>query len=330
MIRAGRSLGGRPFFPSHAEQAQLPDVLEAFVFQHYEGRPIPPTLILNAEVPGLAEWLSSHARHRIGIVTQPREERRTWLEMALKNAELALNSREGQRENLALRLAALNEALGEDGLQRIECFDVSHTMGEATVVSCVVFDRGALQTSEYRRYNVQAITPGDDYGALREALLRRYGKLAEGEGKLPDLLLIDGGKGQLHTAMDVLAELGVADIAVVGVAKGVERKPGQEQLFFPDEVEPLKLPPGHPGLHLVQQVRDEAHRFAITGHRMRRGKSRTRSSLEGIPGIGSKRRQRLLQAFGGLRGVVDAGVEELARVEGISHDLAERIYRELH
>jgi excinuclease ABC subunit C len=334
MVRGGRSLGGRAFFPSHVEDADLPALLDAFVSQHYEGRPIPPTLLLNAEVEGLADWLSDQAGHRIAIVSQPREERRIWLEMALKNAELALATREGQRENQTARLAALNEALGEEGIQRIECFDVSHTMGEATVVSCVVFDQGAMQSSEYRRYNVSGITPGDDYAAMRDALMRRYGKiagkLAAGEGKLPDLLLIDGGKGQLHMAVDVLSELGLGNLPMLGVAKGVERKPGMEQLFFPDEVEPLRLPPDHPGLHLIQQVRDEAHRFAITGHRARRGKTRTQSSLEDIAGVGAKRRQKLLQTFGGLRGVVDAGVEELARVEGISHDLAERIYRELH
>jgi excinuclease ABC subunit C len=203
-------------------------------------------------------------------------------------------------------------------------------MGEATVVSCVVFDQGTMQPSEYRRYNISGITPGDDYAAMRDALSRRYGKLAAGEGKLPDLLLIDGGKGQLHMAVDVLSELGLGHLPMVGVAKGVERKPGLEQLFLPGEVEPLGLAPDHPALHLIQQVRDEAHRFAITGHRARRGKARTQSSLEGIPGVGAKRRQKLLQAFGGLRGVADAGVEELAQVEGISRDLAECIYRELH
>jgi len=359
MVRGGRSLGGRAFFPSHVEDADLPALLEAFAGQHYVGHPIPATLILECEVDGLADSLLEQAGRRVQIVTHPQEERRIWLEMAHKNAELALANREGLRENQSNRLAALNEALGEDGIARIECFDVSHTMGEATVVSCVVFDNGAMQSSEYRRYNVAvgkrdgppqgfpgplggrrrpkedaggvyAPTPGDDYAALREAISRRYGKLAEGEGKLPDLLLIDGGKGQLHVAVDVLSELGLGDLPMVGVAKGVERKAGMEQLFLPGEVEPLRLPPDHPGLHLIQQVRDEAHRFAITGHRARRGKARTQSSLEDIAGVGAKRRQKLLQAFGGLRGVVDAGVEELARVEGISHDLAEKIYRELH
>ncbi len=330
MVRGGRNLGGRAFFPSHVEGAEAADVLEAFVSQHYAGRPIPGALILGEEIEGLADWLSEEAQHRIQVIARPQGERRVWLEMALKNAQLALATREGQRENQAARVAALNEALGEDGINRIECFDVSHTMGEATVVSCVVFDHGAMQAAEYRRYNVANITPGDDYAAMRDALSRRYGKLAAEEGTLPDLLLIDGGKGQLHVAMDVLSELGLGHLAMVGVAKGEARKPGLEQLFLPGEVEPIRLAADHPALHLIQQVRDEAHRFAITGHRARRGKARTQSSLEGIAGIGPKRRQRLLQSFGGLRGVIDAGIEELARVEGISHDLAEKIYRELH
>ncbi len=331
MVRGGRALGGRAFFPSHAEDADLASLLEAFAGQHYVGRPVPPTLILNAEVEGLGDWLSEQAARPVRVITQPREERRVWLEMALKNAQLALATREGQREHQAARLAALNEALGEEGIARIECFDVSHTMGEATTVSCVVFDQGAMQPAQYRRYNVANPTPGDDYAALREALTRRYAKLAQtGEGVLPHLVLIDGGKGQLHVAMDVLGELGLAHLPMLGVAKGVERKPGLEQLFLPGEVEPLRLPPDHPALHLIQQVRDEAHRFAITGHRARRAKARTQSSLQDIPGVGAKRRQRLLQTFGGLRGVIDAGIEELARVDGISRALAERIYRELH
>lgn len=330
MVRGGRNLGGRAFFPSHAEGADAASLLEAFAGQHYAGHPIPATVILSDEADGLADWLSEQAGRKVQVITRPQGERRIWLEMAEKNARLALAVREGQREHQNARLAALNEALGEEGIRRIECFDVSHTLGEATVVSCVVFDHGAMQPSEYRRFNISGITPGDDYAAMKDALLRRYGKLAAGEGKLPDLLLIDGGKGQLHMAVDVLSELGLGDLPMVGVAKGVERKPGLEQLFLPGEVAPLILGADNPALHLIQQVRDEAHRFAITGHRAKRGKARTQSSLEDIPGVGAKRRQKLLQAFGGLRGVVDAGVEELARVDGISRELAQRIYRELH
>ncbi len=339
MIRGGRSLGGRAFFPSAAEGIEAAEVVEAFVSQHYAGRPVPPLLVLDAAtVPeGLEDWLSDAAGRTVQVLTNPVGERRAWLAMAQSNAELALTAREGQRASQEKRLAALNEVLGEEGINRIECFDVSHTLGEATVVSCVVYDKGAMQPSEYRRFNITGITPGDDYAAMREALTRRYsklaggdGKLAAGEGVLPDLLLIDGGKGQLNVAVEVMAELGLGDLPLVGVAKGEARKPGLEQLFRPGAEQALTLPSDHPALHLIQHVRDEAHRFAITGHRAKRARQRTSSSLEGIPGVGPKRRQSLLQRFGGLRGVVAAGVEELAQVEGISRELAERIYRELH
>jgi len=330
MIRGGRNLGGRAFFPQNAEDTEDEAVLEAFVSQHYAGRTVPPLLVTGLEVTGLADWLSEESGRKVQVLARPQGERRNWLRMAEQNAVLALAAREGQRANQEARLQALNQALGESGIERIECFDVSHTQGEATVVSCVVFDHGGMQSSEYRRFNIATPTPGDDYYALREALTRRYGRLTAGEGVLPDLLLIDGGKGQLHVAMDVLAGFGLSGLPMLGVAKGEARKAGQEQLFFPDEAEPMRLPADHAALHLIQQVRDEAHRFAITGHRARRAKRRTQSSLEEIPGIGPKRRQQLLQAFGGLRGVQSAGIEELAQLEGISHELAERIYRALH
>lgn len=330
MIRAGRLLGGKAFFPNNAEHADAAQVLEAFVSQHYAAHEVPPLLVLSAEVEGLEGWLAERAGQRVQVVSRPVGERRVWLRLAEENARAALIAREGQRRSQEARLAALNEVLGESGIERIECLDVSHTLGEATVVACVVYDHGALQPAEYRRYNVANPTPGDDYAALREALTRRYGKLAAGEGKLPDLLLIDGGRGQLNVALAVLGELGLVDLPMIGVAKGEARKPGLEQLFLPDEREPLRLPPDHPALHLIQQIRDEAHRFAISGHRARRAKRRSQSPLEAIEGIGPKRRQRLLQAFGGLRGLKAAGVEELAQVEGISRALAERIYRELH
>jgi excinuclease ABC subunit C len=251
--------------------------------------------------------------------------------MATKNAELAIDHRLSQQATQETRLSALLETLGlPDGDKRIECFDISHTMGEATVASGVVYDNFAMQPSEYRRYNITGIQPGDDYGAMRDALTRRYRKLAAGEGKMPDILLIDGGKGQVGVARDVLAELGLNDIELIGVAKGPERKPGLEELVFADERKPLQLRADHPGLHLIQQVRDEAHRFAITGHRARRGKARTQSALDEIEGIGPRRRQMLLMRFGGLRGVCDASVDELAKVEGISRTLAEKIYAQLH
>jgi len=330
MIRAGRNLGGKAYFPSNADQAGPALVLEAFLSQHYASLPAPAVLVLGARVEGMADWLNECAGHKVQVVGNPIGERRNWLRMAEHNAELALIAREGQRAGQAQRLAALNEALGETDIERIECFDVSHTQGEATVVSCVVYDNGGMKASDYRRFNIDTPTPGDDYYAMREALTRRYSRLAKGEGKLPDLLLIDGGRGQLNVALAVLNELGLGQIAMLGVAKGEARKPGLEQLVLPDEKAPLRLPPDHPALHLIQEVRDEAHRFAITGHRAQRAKKRTTSSLEDIAGIGPKRRQRLLQTFGGLRGIQSAGIEEIAQVEGMSRALAEKLYRALH
>lgn len=330
MIRAGRNLGGKAFFPDNADAADAALVLEAFLSQHYAVHAVPALVVLSAAVEGAKTWLTQRAGHKVQVITRPLGERRVWLRLTEENARQALAVRAGQRMRQEARLAALNEALHARGIERIECLDVSHTLGEATVVACVVYDQGAMQRSQYRRYNIANPPPGDDYHALRVALKRRYGKLAAGEGKLPDLLIIDGGRGQLNVALEVLGELGLTDLAVLGVAKGEARKPGLEQLFLPDEAQPLRLPPDHPGLHLIQQIRDEAHRFAITGHRAQREKRRSRSSLEDIAGIGPKRRQRLLTAFGGLQGLKAAGVEELAQVEGISRALAERIYRELH
>jgi excinuclease ABC subunit C len=251
--------------------------------------------------------------------------------MARKNAEFSVASRLAAHATQEARAVALTEFLGaESPVARIECFDISHTMGEATVASCVVYDKGGMQPAEYRRFNVKDVTAGDDYGAMRYALDARYRKLAGGEGKTPDLILIDGGLGQLNAAVGVMQDLGLATIAMVGVAKGEERKPGLEQLFVAGEEGARRLPPDQPALHLIQQVRDEAHRFAITGHRARRGKARTQSALDDIAGVGPKRRQMLLTRFGGLKGVRDASVDELAKVEGISRALAEKIYAQLH
>jgi excinuclease ABC subunit C len=251
--------------------------------------------------------------------------------MACKNATLGAQQQLGLHATQEARVQALQQALEtSESIRRIECFDVSHTMGEATVASCVVYDQGAMQKAEYRRFNIANITPGDDYAAMRDVLTRRYRRIVAGEGKVPDLVLIDGGKGQLGIASEVFAELGLSDVQLVGVAKGEERKPGLEQLIIPGRTNPLQLPREHPALHLIQQIRDEAHRFAIQGHRARRGKTRTTSSLESISGIGAKRRQRLLARFGGLKGLLSASVDELARVEGISQALAARIYDQLH
>jgi len=258
-------------------------------------------------------------------------ERRAWLNMAETNARLAIEQRLHMQATQEARLASLQEALGlPASTQRIECFDISHTFGEATVASCVVWDEGGMKKGEYRHYNIQGVAAGDDYGAMREVLDRRYRKVVAGEGKLPDLILIDGGKGQVSSARGILEELGLGDIALIGVAKGEERKPGLEQLIMPSHAEPVRLSRDHPGLHLIQQIRDEAHRFAITGHRGRRGKTRRTSTLESVAGIGAKRRQKLLARFGGLKGLAAASVEELQQVDGISRALAERIYQHLH
>jgi excinuclease ABC subunit C len=309
-------------------------VAEAFIEQHYATQPIPGRVVCDqlATPPETEGLLSGMAERPVKVVSRPIGESRTWLDMARRNASLALGQRLSAQATQEARVAALQEWLGAEGpIQRIECFDISHTMGEATVASCVVYDRGAMQNSEYRRYNVKGVEPGDDYGAMRFALDKRYRKLADaGEGKAPDLILIDGGLGQLNAARSVMTDLGLHTIRMIGVAKGVERKPGMEQLFVAGEEEPRRLPPDHPALHLIQQVRDEAHRFAITGHRARRGKARTASRLEEISAVGPRRRQRLLEHFGGLQGVIAASIEDLARVEGISRTLAERIYQELH
>jgi excinuclease ABC subunit C len=332
MIRNGRYLGDKSFFPQHAEGRTAVDVVSAFVAQHYLQSP-PPGLVIAGEdvdTDELAGAIAEHAGRPVQLVSRPHAERRAWLEMAERNALQALGQRAREQGTQEVRRTAMLEALGfAPSVQRIECFDVSHTQGEATVAACVVYDQYRMRNSEYRRYNVTGIRPGDDYGAMREVLQRRYEKVARGEGVVPDLVLIDGGKGQVNAAKAVLAELGFADVELLGVAKGPERKPGLEELVFADG-RTLQLDKDHPGLHLIQAIRDEAHRFAVTGHRQRRGKRRMTSTLEAIAGIGAKRRRQLLERFGGLRGVQAASVEDLTQVEGISRTLAERIYRELH
>jgi len=331
MMRGGRHLGDKSFFPDHAEELAVHDVIEAFIAQHYLNRSVPPVLLVNVECGDatLAELLSEQAGHTVRITHPVSGDRKQWLEMAERNALLALQQRKMQQGGQQLRLDSLRELVGLPDLQRIECFDISHTLGEATQASCVVYENLDMRSSQYRRYNIHDITPGDDYAAMRQALTRRYEKLAAGEGARPDLILIDGGLGQLHIAMEVMSELGLNDLALVGVAKGAERKAGMEQLIFPDK-EAIRLSSDNPALHLIQQVRDEAHRFAITGHRAKRGKARTVSSLAEITGVGDKRRRNLLTHFGGLREVQLASVEQLCQVEGISKALAEAIYRQLH
>ncbi len=333
MIRGGHHLGDKNFFPRNAAGHEPAQIVEAFISQHYLNRSAPPVIIVSAKVGSepFAQFLSEHAGHKVQIVVNPAGERRVWLDMAVKNATLGAHQQLGLHATQEARLLALQQALGAtEAIRRIECFDISHTMGEATVASCVVYDQAVLQKAEYRRFNITGIKPGDDYAAMREALSRRYRRIVAGEGKLPDLVLIDGGKGQLGVACEVFAELGLSDVPLVGVAKGEERRPGLEQLIIPGHANPLQLPGEHPALHLIQQIRDEAHRFAIQGHRAQRGKARTTSTLENIAGIGAKRRQRLLVRFGGLKALLSASVDELAQVEGISRTLAERIYDELH
>jgi excinuclease ABC subunit C len=320
MIRGGRHVGDRSFFPANAEGAAEDEVVSAFLEQHYLEQPA-PGLVVTSEPVEL---------DTINVVNPSHGERKVWLDMARKNALLAIAQRVRDRATQEGRLAALRDALGLAGAQRIECFDISHTMGEATVASCVVYDRQQMQKSEYRRFNIRDVTPGDDYAAMRQVLARRYERVAAEGGRIPDLILIDGGRGQVGAARAALSDLGLHQACVVGIAKGPERKPGLEELVLESEERSLQLPPSHPGLHLVQQIRDEAHRFAIVGHRARRGKARTTSMLNEIPGIGAKRRQALIEHFGGLRGVQAAAIDDIAKVAGISRPLAERIYQHLH
>ncbi len=333
MIRGGMHLGDRTFFPSNAEAYDAAGALEAFVSQHYLDRTAPPLVLVSAPIAAapLEQLLAEQAGRRVEIISNTIGERRVWLAMAQENARVALAQRQGARASQENRLAALQQALGlPETPSRIECFDVSHSMGEATVASCVVYNGLGMEKSDYRRYNIAGVTAGDDYGAMRQVLERRYRRIVAGDGKMPDLVLIDGGKGQVSVARQVMEELGLGAVPLVGVAKGEERRPGMETLIFADDRIPVNLNQDHPGLHLIQQIRDEAHRFAIEGHRARRSKARTRSSLEGISGIGAARRQRLLSRFGGVRGLIAASVDEISEVKGISRHLAERIYRELH
>jgi excinuclease ABC subunit C len=331
MIRGGRHLGDRSFFPQHGEGATLAEVLEAFIAQHYLDHPIPGRILVSEalETDALEALLSEQSGKKVSLLHRVTGERRVWIGMAQANARLSAERRSTDRTNQSLRLAALRDTLDLPQLNRIECFDISHTMGEATVASCVVYEGDDLKKSDYRRYNISGITPGDDYAAMHAALIKRFHRSVEENGVLPDLLLIDGGKGQIAMAVDAMTELGLGEVLLLGVAKGEARKPGLETLIFADGRE-LKLAKDHPGFHLIQQVRDEAHRFAITGHRAKRGKTRLQSTLEDIAGIGPKRRKQLLEHFGGLQGVRDAGVDALASVNGISRELAEIIYHALH
>lgn len=333
MIRGGRHLGDKSYFPKNSQDAELSETIEAFLTQHYTALNTPPLIVCGVEfdTKDFEQVLSEQASRKVRIQTNTIGDKKVWLKMAQTNAELALTQQQLTSSNQAARLLALREALHlPENIERMECFDISHTMGEATVASCVVFDKGDLQNGEYRRYNIAGITPGDDYAAMRDVLTRRYKKVAAGEGVRPDLVFIDGGKGQLGVAIEVMQEVGLEDILLIGIAKGEDRKPGLETMIFGDTGEMLNLPTDNIGLHLLQQIRDEAHRFAITGHRAKRAKARITSSLEDVAGIGAKRRKALLTRFGGLDGVKNASMDEIAQVEGISKNLAEKIYGEFH
>lgn len=334
-IRGGQNLGSKSFFPRMGAESTPWEMLDAFLSQYYlSGRTIPARIYLSEAIADralLERAFTEHAGKKITLTVNPRGAPRRWIQMAKFNAADALRRHLAGKIDMQGRFEALRDALKlESTPERIECFDISHTMGEAAVASCVVFDANGPVKSDYRRFNIAGIEPGDDYGAMTQALTRRYRRVKEGEGKLPDLLLIDGGKGQLSAAEAVLQELQLEDVKLVAVAKGRERKPGKEQLFLSGSRRPTILPADSAGLHMIQQVRDEAHRFAIAGHRLRRGRARTTSTIERIPGIGGKRRQALLKNFGGLREVARAGVEDLTRVPGISQELAQKIYDAFH
>ena len=331
MVRGGLHLGDRAHFPRGAADCDEREGLLAFIEQHYLNHPPPARLVVSHQVIEASATVFAVAGKKISLGLPKNEMERAWLSMAENNARLAIEARRHAANGARHRLEALSSALDlSDPPARIECFDISHTQGEGTVASCVVCVDGAMKHSEYRRFNIKDITPGDDYAAMRQALMRRYEKVAAGEAVAPDLVLIDGGKGQYGVAREVLAELGLEHIATIGIAKGEERKPGMETLIVGQGRDPVTLAPDHPALHLIQEVRDESHRFAIMGHRARRAKPRGRSLLEDVPGIGPARRRKLLAHFGGLAGVASATIEDLCRVTGISRTLAETIHREMH
>lgn len=329
-IRGGRHSGSNGHFPKVPLDFTEQEILTAFLTQYYHRRQAPREIILGSAIEDkneLESWLTEQSDRKVSIVTTVRGHRRDWLSMAQLNVTERIKRRLAERESVHNRLQALSDVFQlDETIKRIECFDISHTQGDQTVASCVVFTDQGITKSDYRRYNISGITPGDDYAAMRQAILRRYKRVLKEEGKLPDLLLIDGGKGQLSSAAEIMNELQIKEVLLVGVAKGEGRKPGLETLFVQGQSVGIKLPANSPSMHLVQQIRDEAHRFAITGHRARRGKAQTQSVLQEIPGIGAKRRQALLKHFGGLQGIQQAGVKDLNKVVGINSDLAEKIY----
>ncbi|MCG8519661.1 MAG: excinuclease ABC subunit UvrC [Pseudomonadales bacterium] len=338
IVRGGRVLGTKDYFPRFSLEQSEGELLSAFLGQFYFGgdvkRDIPRDVLVDADVDGrelLAQALSEAAGREVRIRGNVRGERRRWLELATTNARQTLLSHLASKETVYRRLLALRELLElTETPARMECFDISHSHGENTVASCVVFDENGPLKSDYRLYNIEDITAGDDYAAMRQVLTRRYRRVAAGEGKRPDLVFIDGGKGQLNIAREVFEKLEISDIPLIGVAKGVTRRAGMEQLIDAMTGDVFRVPADSPALHLIQHIRDESHRFAITGHRARRDKKRRQSTLEGIDGVGAKRRRELIRYFGGIQEIRKASVDEIAKVKGISKTLAESIYAALH
>jgi excinuclease ABC subunit C len=333
-IRNGQHLGNKVFFPGITEEHNPSAIVQAFIPQYYFDKPVPYELIVSHELEETAlliEVLAGQAKHPVAIASNVRGERLKWLQIAITNAENSLLSKLSDKQGIYARFLSLQEALGCKNIpKRLECFDISHTQGDQTVASCVVFNREGPVKSAYRRFNITGITGGDDYAAIHQAVFRRFKRLKQGEHEAPDILFIDGGKGQVHEAQKALAELDINNVMIVGVSKGPARKAGMEKLILVDQDHPLDVAPSAGGLLLIQNIRDEAHRFAITGHRMRRGKASKESILESITGLGVKRRQVLLKQFGGLQGISSASVDALCSVEGISRQLAQRVYELFH
>ena len=333
-IRNGQHLGNKVFFPGITEEHNPAAIVQAFIPQYYFDKPVPYELIVSHELEETAlliEVLAGQAKHPVAIASNVRGERLKWLQIAITNAENSLLSKLSDKQGIYARFLSLQEALGCKNIpKRLECFDISHTQGDQTVASCVVFNREGPVKSAYRRFNITGITGGDDYAAIHQAVFRRFKRLKQGEHEAPDILFIDGGKGQVHEAQKALAELDINNVMIVGVSKGPARKAGMEKLILVDQDHPLDVAPSAGGLLLIQNIRDEAHRFAITGHRMRRGKASRESILESISGLGVKRRQVLLKQFGGLQGISSASIDALCSVEGISRQLAQRVYELFH
>lgn len=333
-VRDGLNLGHHNYFPRHPAQIEMPDLLSGFLSQFYLERPAPPEVLVSV-MPDDAEWLmqtlSHRAERKVEIIRPVRGMKLRLMEMAMQTAQQSLSTRLVEAASMDSRLIELQQALELENVpQRLECFDISHTQGEKAVASCVVFNGEGPLKSAYRKFNIDGITPGDDYAAIKQAVGRRFARVKSGEITAPDVLFIDGGVGQVNAALEALAELEYDSVRVVGIAKGPTRRPGLEELILPEQEQSLRLPADSPALHLIQRIRDEAHRFAITGHRGRREKARVTSGLEVIEGLGPARRRALLKAFGGLPQLKRAGVDDLAKVEGVSRTLAERIYAHFH